>query len=269
MAAPVTGGVVVNGKWGFITGAWHSHWQEIIAIRMGPGEPTPIMALVSMSEMRIIDDWHTTGLRGSGSVSTVATDLFIPAERVLPLDAVLHQRSASHLNTDSEIYRPPLVPVAAASSVGVATGLANAAREAFFQRLPDRKITYTDYPSQREAPITHLQVAEAVMQVDQAEFHASHLGSLVDRKGTDGSPWTIEERVRARADMGAACRCAKRAVDILATASGASSIYNQVPIQRIQRDIQALSLHALMHPDNNAELYGRVLCGLEPNSRYL
>ena len=38
---------------------------------------------------------------------------------------------------------------------------------------------------------------------------------------------------------------------------------------RNQRDVQALNLHALMHPSTNYELYGRVLCGLEPNTSYL
>lgn len=32
LATPKDGGVVLNGQWAFITGAWHSHWQEIIAI---------------------------------------------------------------------------------------------------------------------------------------------------------------------------------------------------------------------------------------------
>jgi len=269
IAAPVPGGVMVNGRWGFITGAWHSQWQQIIAIRTGPGEPAPIMALVPMSELQIVDDWHTAGLRGSGSVSTVAQDVFVPEERTLPLGVVLQPQSPADLNGDSGIHRPPLVPVAAASAVGVATGLAHAARDAFLQRLPGRKITYTGYDSQQDAPITHLQVAEAVMAIDEADFHADRLGSLVDRKAADGSPWTIEERVRARADLGAACHRAKQAADVLAMASGASSIYHQVAIQRIQRDLAALTLHALMHPPNNAELHGRVLCGLEPNSPYI
>ena len=65
------------------------------------------------------------------------------------------------------------------------------------------------------------------------------------------------------------CRLAKQAVDIFATASGGSSIYRDVPIQRISRDVNAVNLHALMHPDTNDELYGRVLCGLEPNTLYV
>src|SRR6266545_566595 len=200
MAAPVDGGVVVNGKWAFISGALHSHWQEIIAILVPPdGEPYPIMALVPISELQIVDDWYTAGLKGTGSVSTIAQDLFIPAERVVPLPAVLQGQHASAVNADSAIYRAPLLPVASASSVGTVVGLARGARDAFFARLPDRKITYTSYT----------------------------------------------------------------------TASGGSSSYSHVPIQRIARDILAVNLHALMHPNTNAELYGRVLCGLEPNSLYI
>ncbi|MFS1302059.1 acyl-CoA dehydrogenase family protein [Streptosporangium longisporum] len=270
MATPVDGGVVVNGRWGFVSGALHSHWQEIVAVQVGPGaEPMPIIALVPVSDLQIVDDWHTAGLKGTGSVTTVAQEVFVPAARVLPLGAVLSGQPASAASAASAIYRAPLLPVASASSVGTAIGLAKAAREAFFERLPERKITYTDYESQRVAPLTHLQVADATMKIDEAEFHAHRLAATVDAKAAAGEPWTIEERARARADMGAACRLAKEAVDVLNNASGGGSIYSHVPIQRIERDVQALNLHALMHPDTNAELYGRVLCGLEPNTHYI
>jgi alkylation response protein AidB-like acyl-CoA dehydrogenase len=270
MAAPADGGIVVNGKWGFVSGAWHSHWQEIVAVLMRPdAEPMPIVALVPMSDLQIIDDWHTAGLRGTGSVSTVAQDVFVPQDRVLPLPVVLEGQGASAANAGSAIYRAPLLPVASASSVGTAIGLAKAAKDVFFQRLPERKITYTSYAKQGEAALTHLQVADATMKIDEAEFHAHRLAALVDTKTAAGAPWTLEERVLARADMGAACRLAREAVDILASASGGSSIYSDVPMQRIARDIQAMNLHALMHPNTNAELYGRILCGQEPNTLYL
>jgi len=270
MAIQTDGGVVVNGKWGFISGALHSHWQEIIAILIGgEGEPMPVVALVPTSDLQIIDDWYTSGFKGTGSVSTVATDVFVPQERVLPIGAVLQGQSASPQSAASAIYRSPLLPVASASSVGCVVGMANAAKEAFFARLPERKITYTGYDKQAKAPLTHLQVADAVMKIDEAEFHAHRLAAMVDTKGVENAPWTIEERVRARADLGAVCRLGKEAVDILASASGGSSIYSDQPIQRIARDINAVTMHALMHPDTNAELYGRILCGLEPDSLYI
>ncbi|MBB5870005.1 alkylation response protein AidB-like acyl-CoA dehydrogenase [Allocatelliglobosispora scoriae] len=270
MATPVPGGVVVNGKWGFISGALHAHWQEIVAIQVGPdSEPMPILALVPMSDLQIVDDWYTSGLKGTGSVSTVANEVFVPSDRILPLGAIIQGQGASQANADAAIYRAPLLPVASASSVGTMVGLGRAALEAFLERLPDRKISYTNYASQGEAPLTHLQVADAATKIDEAEFHAFSLADLVDTKTSTGAQWTLQERVKARASMGAVGRRVKEAVDILASASGGSSIYSDVPIQRIARDIQAVSLHALMHPNTNAELYGRVLCGLEPNTLYI
>ncbi|MEU5726509.1 acyl-CoA dehydrogenase, partial [Micromonospora sp. NPDC047738] len=47
------------------------------------------------------------------------------------------------------------------------------------------------------------------------------------------------------------------------------SLHTDVPIQRIERDIKALNLHAIMHPDTNFELYGRLACGLPPNTQYI
>ncbi|MEU0743888.1 acyl-CoA dehydrogenase family protein [Streptomyces sp. NPDC006134] len=269
-AVPAEGGIVVNGRWGFVSGARHAHWQEIIAVQPLPdGQHLPVMALVPMSDLEIVDDWDTSGLCGTGSVSTVARDVFVPQERVIPLPAILQGRYASERNATSPVYRVPLLPVAAVSSVGTALGLARAARDVFFERLPGRALTYTAYQSQAEAPLTHHQVAEATLKTDQAEFHAHRLAGLVDAKGLAGEEFTLEERARARADMGAVVRLAKEAVGILAAASGGSSIYRDVPMQRISRDIQAVSLHALMNPDTNNELYGRVLCGLEPNTLYI
>jgi alkylation response protein AidB-like acyl-CoA dehydrogenase len=271
MATPVDGGVVVNGKWGFISGALHAHWQAIVAVLVPPdgSQPMPFFALVPLSELHVIDDWYTSGLKATGSVSTVAQDLFVPQERVLPLPLVLQEQYASKANASSPVYRVPLLPTASVTSVGTAIGLARAARETFMERLPDKKITYTSYEKQSEAPLTQLQVAEAAMLTDEAEFHALRLADLMDSKGSSGDSWTMQERAGARAAMGRACQLSKKAIDILASASGGSSVYSDAPIQRIQRDIQAINLHALMNPNTNLELYGRVLCDQPPNSLYI
>ncbi|HEY1623135.1 MAG TPA: acyl-CoA dehydrogenase family protein [Streptosporangiaceae bacterium] len=270
MAVPTDGGIIVNGKWGFVSGALHAQWQEIIAILVGGGgEPYPVVALVPMSDLQIIDDWYVAGMKGSGSVSTVASDLFIPQERVLPIMSILAGQSASPENAASAIYRAPLLPVASASSLGCVLGMANAAKEAFFARLPERKITYTGYGHQIDAPLTHHQVATAVRKIDEAEFHAHRASSLVDTKSAENAMWNMKQRISARADLGAVCRLAKEATDILASASGGSSIYSDQPMQRISRDVNAVNMHALMHPDTNDELYGRILVGLESDTLYV
>ncbi|MBY8870725.1 acyl-CoA dehydrogenase family protein [Micromonospora sp. PLK6-60] len=269
-AVPVDGGVIVNGKWAFNSGVQQSHWNTNAVILLKPGgEPEPIMTAIPIKELEIVDDWYTSGLRGSGSVSTVARDVFVPRERFLSMGPVLHEQYSSERNAATPIFRAPLLPTACSTVSGTAQGLAKAAIEAFHERLPGRKISYTGYAEQREAPLTHLQVAEATVKSDEAEFHAQRAATLVDVKSLNGESWTTEERARVRLDMGAACQRAKEAVEVLNTASGGSSIYSHVPIQRILRDVQALNLHGVMHPNTNYELYGRVLCGLEPNTHYL
>jgi len=270
LAVPTTGGVIVNGQWPFNSGCQQSQWNTNAAVRPLPdGGFEPVMIAVPISELEVVDDWYTAGLRGTGSVTTIARDLFVPDERVLPMGPVLQGIHRSKLNKGKPIYTAPFMPTACATVAAPGLGLAKAAKDAFFERLPNRKITYTSYDKQREAPITHLQVADATVKIDEAEFHAYRAADLVDTKGPTGEPWTMEERARIRSDLGAVCQRAKEAVDILNTASGGSSIYNSVPIQRIERDVQTLNLHAILHPNTNLELYGRVLCGLEPNTVYI
>lgn len=269
-AVPTADGVVVNGRWQFISGARHSQWQVVLAMAPTPDGSSqwPVMAVIPMSDLTIEDDWHTMGLRGTGSVTTVAEDVFVPQDRVLPLVPVLQERSASKFNADSAVYRTPLMVTGCTSFTGTAIGLAKSARTAFMQEL-DHKITYTEYTSRREAPVTHFQIADATMQIEEAESHAVRLATLVDAKGASGEVWSVEERVRARAYLGRVFSLAKKSAETLHDATGGSSIYTTSPIQRMVRDLHALSMHALMHPSTNSELYGRVLSGMPPNTMYL
>jgi len=260
-------GFVLNGQWHFQSGAWHSQWSVMAALSPLPeGGMAPVAVLVPTSELELLDDWDTAGLRGTGSVSTVAREVFVPAQRVLSVMSLLAGQSASQRNAEAFIYRSPMVPTIAAAASGAPLGLAKAAMTTFFQRLPGRGIAYTTYAKQAEAPITHIQVAEAAMKIDEAEFHASRAATLVDSKAENGEDWTLEERARVRMDAGMVARLAKEAIDILNTASGGSSIYSSVPMQRIERDIQAANLQGMIHPNTNLELYGRIRCGLEPNT---
>ncbi|MFC9329724.1 acyl-CoA dehydrogenase family protein [Kitasatospora sp. NPDC057015] len=271
VAVPSEGGAVLNGRWPFSTGVSNSRWFVHSAVLAGEdGAFAPVMIAVPTSELTIVDDWHTVGLRGTGSVTTVAQDLFVPEGRILPmLPLVLQGRHRSELNAESLMWRSPFSPITAAGAAAVPLGMARAAQEAFFERLPNRRITYTGYERQAEAPLTHLQVAEAAMRIDEAAFHVHRAAERVDGKVRAGEAWSMAERALARMEMGASTQRAKEAVDILNTASGGSSIYSDQPMQRIERDIQTISLHGVLHPNTNLELYGRVLCGLEPDTHLI
>jgi len=270
-ATEVPGGLKMTGRWQFMSGAQDSHWQVVISMAPAPdGSVWPVMALVPMSDLQIVDDWYTAGLCGSGSVSTVAQDLFVPADRVLPMVAVLQGQYASEANATSPVFNTPMIPTGAGGFIGVAIGLAQAANAEFVnRRLPGRKITYTDYEVQADAPLTHFQLAEAALKLEEAEFHAYQMADLLDRKGAAGEPWQVEDRMRNRGWLGRVTQLSMESIDVLATASGGSSIYLGSPIQRIQRDMRAFTMHALMHPNTNFELYGRSLAGLAPNTMYL
>ncbi|NJC11454.1 alkylation response protein AidB-like acyl-CoA dehydrogenase [Micromonospora profundi] len=270
MAVPADGGYLVNGKWSFNSGAQQSAWNTNAAVTpTGDGGFAPIMILVPIADLQIVDDWHTSGLRGSGSITTIAQDVFVPHERVLQMGPVLQGQHNSRLNAGSPIFQAPFMPTACSTISAPALGLALGAKDVFLERLPGRKITYTAYENQAEAPITHLEVADAIVKIDEVGFHAHRAADLIDAKGRAGEQWTLQERARIRLDLGAACLRAKEAVDVLAGASGGSSIYRDVAIQRVQRDVQALNLHAILHPSTNFELYGRIICGLEPNTHYI
>lgn len=271
IAVPTKGGVILNGRWHFNSGAPHAQWDtHSVQLATEDGGYVPATVAIPLSDLTIVDDWYTAGLRATGSLTTIAEDLFVPTARVLPmLPVFMHGEHLSEANADSLTWKLPFVPQAVAVTSSSALGMAKAAREAFFERLPSRKITYTHYERQADAPLTHIQVAEAAMKLDEAEFHVNRAAERLDTKVRNGEQWSIEERALGKLDAASACLRSKEAVDIYNTASGGSSIYNDQPMQRIERDIQALNLNSVLHPNSNLETYGRILCGLEPNTPLL
>ena len=267
-ARPVDGGVVLSGRWPFNTGCHHAQWAILAALLEDPAAaPLPVNLLIPYSQLAILDDWYATGMAGTGSNTTVAQDVFVPAHRVLPVPALMAHDLPSARNHDAPYWDRPFVPWLIAQAAGTPVGAARGAFEEFMERLPGRAITYTDYASQAQAPITHSQVGEALMKIDSADAHGRRANDLVERH--TAAEATTETRVRARTHAAYATLLAREAVDILFQASGASAIQASVPIQRYQRDIQALANHAFMAAPAALELLGRVVCGLPPNTVFL
>jgi 3-hydroxy-9,10-secoandrosta-1,3,5(10)-triene-9,17-dione monooxygenase len=194
----------------------------------------------------------------------VAENVFVPAYRSLPLPDMLEANYPARHNADNPYFNYPLAPVLVVNAGGTPLGIARGALEAFFERLPGRGIAYTNYTNKAEAPVTHLHLGEAVMKIESADAHVSRAAALLDRH--TGGKMSTEARVKSRVHVSYATGLAREAVDGLFYASGASSIQSHLPMQRFQRDMQALANHAIMHTATAIELYGRVLCGLEPNT---
>jgi alkylation response protein AidB-like acyl-CoA dehydrogenase len=227
-------------------------------------DAVPTCVIAPSSELTIVDDWYATGMSGTGSNTIVAEDVFVPAHRCQSLLEMLEARYPARHNSGNPYFNHPLSPVLTINAGGTPLGMARGALESFLSRLPGRGIAYTFYTNKSEAAVTHLQVAEAVLTLDSADAHVRLATALLDRR-TSGS-MSLNARVRSRAHIAYAMGLARQAVDTLFYASGASSIQTHIPIQRFQRDVQALANHAIMHTQTGLELYGRVLCGLPPNT---
>jgi len=78
-ATAVEGGYRASGSWGFGSGIHHSGW--IVANCVCDGVPVPLV--VPIAEVQIADDWHVSGLCGSGSSSYAIDDVYVPLERVI------------------------------------------------------------------------------------------------------------------------------------------------------------------------------------------
>ena len=258
-------GLVVSGTWGFNTGCHGSEWTVLNAVLgTGDGDGVPTCVLVRSRELTIVDDWYASGMAGTGSNTIVADHVFVPEHRALSLPDMIAAHYPARHNSDNPYFNYPLTPVLVVNAGGTPIGIARGAFDAFMERLPGRGITFTSYTNKAEAPITHLQVGEARLMIDSADAHVRRATDLLD---TDPAvPMTKEARVASRVHIAYATGLAREAVDRLFLASGASSIHAHVPIQRFQRDIQVLANHAIMHAPTAIELYGRVLCGLEPNT---
>jgi 3-hydroxy-9,10-secoandrosta-1,3,5(10)-triene-9,17-dione monooxygenase len=261
---PKDGGLVVSGRWGFNTGCHGARWTILNAVVGTGADAVPTCVIARSRELTIIDDWYATGMSATGSNTIVADDVFVPAHRCLSLPDMLEARLPARHNADNPYFNHPLSPVLTVNAGGTPLGMAQGALEEFRSRLPGRGIAYTFYTNKSEAPVTHLQLAEAALTLESADAHVRRAAALLDRH-TSGR-MSLDARVKSRAHIAYAMGLARQSVDTLFYASGASSIQTHIPIQRFQRDVQALANHAIMHTQTALELYGRVLCGLPPNT---
>lgn len=269
-AVPADGGFVVNGTSPFATGSPYADWHLLTArVESGDGPPEVLWTAVPMTELEVLDDWDVSGLAGSGSNSVVARDVLVPAHRVLPVGPLLGGVFPSKANADDPFYRMPVLLLFCAWTAPNALGLARAALAEFTERIHRRGITYTFHERQNEAAVTHLQAAEAAMKISCAELLTAEFVARIEAGATSGEPFSEEERARIRAQSGYVTRLCKEAVDLIGSASGASSLHRAVPIQRAVRDLHALSLHSFVNPSTNLELYGRVLSGLDAGTPFL
>ncbi|GDY51865.1 hypothetical protein SVIO_024880 [Streptomyces violaceusniger] len=123
-------------------------------------------------------------------------------------------------------------------------------------------MTYTFYDNQAAAPTTQLAVAQAASLIDSAQLHAYRAAAEIDEAAAQGTYLDYDARARMRMDTGVAAVNARAAIRILVSVHGAGSFAEANPLQRIWRDSEAGSRHALVNPEVSTEVYGKSLLGI-------
>lgn len=267
---PVEDGYLLNGSWRFNTGIRGAQWNIHAAMLESPDEhEAELFAIVPASELSIQDDWHVSAASGTGSSTSTAKDVFVPTHRVVNGYEAMEGTTGDRSNTGANGRNYTLIPYLMVLTVSVYVGLAKAALEQIQQRVPGKIVPYTHWTDQAKHPYTQIQVGIAANKITAAEALAAGLVRALQDLADTGDSATIEVRAAMRGQIGYAIQLAKEAVAVLYAVSGASVIQRSVPLQRIHRDIEGLSLHGLMSPMAGMEVHGRVLLGLDPDTDYL
>ena len=265
----VKGGMHIDeGLWGFNSGVYHAN-LDMLGIPVLDDDGKVIdegLAIVPMEKVEILNDWDTIGLRGSGSSSVAVRDCFVPMERIASIPkAIQGQFNSRHLD-DQPLYRLPFVPFLSLLLAFPQLGAGKGALDVFLEKMPSRGIQYTSYTRQAEAPVTHLQVAEASAKLDAAEAVIDRAIEAIEDAARAPGQMEFNARAKVRRDAGMASQLIWEAVDTLASGCGGSFAASGNLVNRYWRDVRIAGLHGVLCTTTSFELYGRLLSGQEANT---
>lgn len=261
----VDGGLKVTGKWGFASGSLHSQWA-ILGVPIVDETGAQIdqgLALIPMSELSLEDTWHVVGMRGTGSNTLVANDVFVPTHRIISLTQAVEGKVPTE-HTDEALYRSAFVPVASLILVGPQLGLAKGALDLVKSSLAKGKgIAYTFYDRATDSGSTQINIAQAASLIDTAELHMLRAASDIDAAAKGTEYLDFQTRARVRMDVGTVATRSREAMDLLLSVQGAGSFAEASPLQQKWRDLETGSRHAVVNPAIASEAYGRALLGVK------
>lgn len=269
-ARKVDGGYVISGKWNFSSGVNLSTWCMLaVTLREGEdGNGKPIdyrMCLLDKSQYQVIDDWHTLGMRSTGSMSVVANEVFVPEYKAL---GMLDARGGAAF-PGAKVNPNPLYCISLAATGGhgiaaTAVGNAMAAMEHTLALVKSRSTNYTG-AKMRDFQVVQLRVGAAGSKIEAARSMVrSDCFEIMDQARAGVVP-DLETKLRYKRNAAYAAQLATEAVDALHTVTGAMGIYTSHPLERIFRDAHALAAHISLNFDAHAASWGLAALGGEVN----
>jgi alkylation response protein AidB-like acyl-CoA dehydrogenase len=269
-AARVPGGYRVSGRFPFVSGCQHCEclWAGCTVIENGVarvdgnGVPETRQCLVRLSQCEILDTWHTTGLRGTGSNDVVLHDVFVEQEHSFSFqDPKLIKRSGP-------LYAFPFLFVAKGSAP--ALGIARHAIDAVIESAagkPARRYTVGERIEAPKMLRDDVYVQEAVGRAET--FLAAARAYFFDVMGdlwttlTDGRQPSERELALFTSAYTHIVGVCVEVVQLVYKAAGGGAVYQKGPLDRCLRDVLTMNQHVI-GTLRTYEMAGRLLLGLEP-----
>jgi alkylation response protein AidB-like acyl-CoA dehydrogenase len=260
----VDGGWQVSGRWYFNSGSWWSTWA-VLGVPLTGEDGTVIdqgLVLIPAADLVVDDVWFVAGMKGTASNCLVATDVFVPAHRVMSVPAAIEGSYPTPF-TDESLYRSAFVPLLTLVLAGPQLGLGRAALNFVVDKAAKKPISYTFFETQAESVAFQLQMAEAATRIDAASLICYRAAADIDDAAARGEYLDFRTRARVRADTGYAVQNVVEALTTLMNAHGAAGFADTSPLQRIWRDANVAARHAVVSPTIGFEVYGKALLGVE------
>jgi alkylation response protein AidB-like acyl-CoA dehydrogenase len=265
-AQPVEGGYRINGRWAYASGCHHSEWIFLGNLvfdgdtpRMANGLPEFRVAVAPMSEIDILDTWHVSGLRATGSHDVEARDVFVPEERTT---AVRLDGSAG-----TGAGGQPGIPMFTLFGLALVPVALGAARRAIDELLAmaQGKTPLLSGSTLRDKPVVQHEIAraEGMVQAGRALLYQS-VEELVEQAHR-GEAIDMPMRARVKLACTHATSTAADAADIAYRLGGGTANYEKSVLQRCFRDVHAVTQHFVVAA-SNYETVGRVMLGLDPGT---
>ena len=254
----------INGRWDWGSGCRNAEWisggvilcdVDGMPIPDRHDRPTEARAFFRPGEINILDNWNTSGLRGSGSNAYTAQDVELDDYRVATVDAL----RASPLS-GLPIYRFPRFGYLALPIGAIALGMARGSiDEALIVAKAKTPTGSGRTLSARPAFHREVAVADASLRAARSGFYADIQTAWDEAQQQIGG---LETRRLLRTSTVHAVFTSIDVIDRMYTAAGGTSVYEESPLQRHFRDVHVASQH-MMVAEPVMELAGRVMSDIE------